>query len=71
VNVLPVDRFGIVDPDDVRKAVTPENDPHHLMHANNEVGTMSRSRRFPPSPGGPAFLPHGRCAERGEDLCRR
>ena len=40
VTVLPVDRFGIVDPDDVRKAVTPKTILITVMHANNEVGTI-------------------------------
>jgi len=40
VNVLPVDRFGMVDPDDVRKAITPRTILITVMHANNEVGTI-------------------------------
>jgi len=40
VTVLPVDRHGMVDPDDVRKAVTPETILITVMHANNEVGTI-------------------------------
>jgi len=40
VTVLPVDRFGMVDPDDVRKAVTPKTILLTVMHANNEVGTI-------------------------------
>ncbi|MGA7105158.1 MAG: cysteine desulfurase family protein [Candidatus Deferrimicrobiaceae bacterium] len=40
VNVLPVDRFGMVDPDDVRKAITPRTILITVMHANNEVGTV-------------------------------
>jgi cysteine desulfurase len=40
VTVLPVDRFGMVDPDDVRKAVTPKTILITVMHANNEVGTI-------------------------------
>lgn len=40
VTVLPVDRFGRVDPDDVRKAITPLTVLITVMHANNEVGTI-------------------------------
>jgi cysteine desulfurase len=38
--VLPVDRFGRVDPDDVRRALTPKTVLISVMHANNEVGTI-------------------------------
>jgi cysteine desulfurase len=37
---LPVDGFGRVDPDDVRRAITPETILISVMHANNEVGTI-------------------------------
>lgn len=40
VSRLPVDRFGTVDPDDVRKAIRPETVLVSVMHANNEVGTI-------------------------------
>jgi len=40
VTVLPVDRYGRVDPDDVRKAITPRTILVTVMHANNEVGTV-------------------------------
>jgi len=40
VTVLPVDRFGMVDPNDVRKAITPRTILITAMHANNEVGTI-------------------------------
>ena len=40
VTVLPVDRFGVVDPDDVRKAITLRTVLITVMHANNEVGTI-------------------------------
>ncbi len=40
VTVLPVDRFGRADPDDVRRAVGPETILITVMHANNEVGTI-------------------------------
>src|SRR5713226_7622729 len=37
---LPVDGFGRVDPDDVRRAITPETILISVLHANNEVGTI-------------------------------
>ena len=40
VTVLPVDRYGSVDPDDVRKSITPRTILITVMHANNEVGTI-------------------------------
>ena len=40
VTVLPVDRFGRVDPDDVRRAIAPGTILITVMHANNEVGTI-------------------------------
>jgi cysteine desulfurase len=40
VTVLPVDRFGRIDPDDVRMALTAKTILITVMHANNEVGTI-------------------------------
>jgi cysteine desulfurase len=40
VTYLPVDRTGMVDPDDVRRAITPQTILVSIMHANNEVGTL-------------------------------
>src|ERR1051325_4370035 len=40
ITYLPVDGFGHVDPDDVRRAVTPTPILISVMHANNEVGTI-------------------------------
>lgn len=40
VTRLPVDRFGQVDPDDVRRAIRPHTALVSIMHANNEVGTI-------------------------------
>lgn len=40
VTFLPVDGAGLVDPDDVRKAITRETILISVMHANNEVGTI-------------------------------
>jgi cysteine desulfurase len=40
VTRLPVDRFGLVNPDDVRRAIRPGTELISVMHANNEVGTL-------------------------------
>ena len=40
VTRLPVDRHGLVDPDDVRRAIRPSTAFITIMHANNEVGTI-------------------------------
>jgi cysteine desulfurase len=40
VTYLPVDGYGRVDPDDVRRGITPETILISVMHANNEVGTF-------------------------------
>ena len=40
VTYLPVDGFGRVDPDEVRRAITPHTVLISVMHANNEVGTI-------------------------------
>jgi len=40
VTYLPVDGFGMVDPDSVRKAITPRTILISIMHANNEVGSI-------------------------------
>ncbi|HEY1168593.1 MAG TPA: cysteine desulfurase family protein, partial [Candidatus Limnocylindrales bacterium] len=40
VTFVGVDRRGLVDPDDVRRAITPRTILVSVMHANNEVGTI-------------------------------
>jgi cysteine desulfurase len=40
VSVIPVDRFGRIDPEDVGRAITPRTILISIMHANNEVGTI-------------------------------
>ena len=46
VTVLPVDRFGMVDPDDVRRAINPRTGLISIMHSNNEVGTLNPVRQI-------------------------
>jgi cysteine desulfurase len=40
VTYLPVDGTGRIDPDDLRRAITPQTILISIMHANNEVGTI-------------------------------
>jgi cysteine desulfurase len=40
VSFVPVDGSGLVDPDDIRKAITRDTCLISVMHANNEVGTI-------------------------------
>src|SRR5689334_4766985 len=40
VTWLPVSREGLVDPDDVRRALRPDTVLITIMHANNEIGTI-------------------------------
>jgi len=40
VTYVPVDEYGLVNPDDVRRAITGKTILISVMHANNEVGTL-------------------------------
>lgn len=40
VKFLPVDKYGMVDPDDVKKSITDKTILVSIMHANNEIGTI-------------------------------
>jgi cysteine desulfurase len=40
ITVLPVDKYGLVDPESVRKAITARTILVSIMHASNEVGTV-------------------------------
>ena len=46
VTVLPVDRYGRVDPDDLRKAIGPHTALISVMLANNETGTLQPVEAF-------------------------
>lgn len=40
ITYLPADRFGLVDPDAVRRSITNQTILISIMHANNEIGTI-------------------------------
>jgi cysteine desulfurase len=40
VTEVPVDKYGVVDPADVRKAIRPDTVLVSIMHANGEIGTI-------------------------------
>lgn len=46
VTRLPVDKYGMVDPDDVKKVITPQTVLVSVMHANNEMGTIQPVREI-------------------------
>ena len=63
VNILPVDRFGMVDPDDVRRAITPRTTLVTVMHSNNEVGTLMPIREIAAICRERGVLSHTDCAQ--------
>jgi cysteine desulfurase len=46
VTYLPVDGYGLIDPDAVRKAITPQTALVSVMLANNEIGTIEPIREI-------------------------
>jgi cysteine desulfurase len=46
LTILPVDGAGLVDPDEVRRAVRPDTILISVMHANNETGTIQPIREI-------------------------
>jgi cysteine desulfurase len=44
--VLPVDRYGVVDPEDVARAMRPDTVLVSIMYANNEIGTIQPVREI-------------------------
>jgi cysteine desulfurase len=46
ITIVHVDRHGVVDPDDIRKAMARDTVLVSIMHANNEVGTLQPIREI-------------------------
>lgn len=46
VSLVPVDEYGSVNPEDVRKEITRDTVIVSIMHANNEVGTIQRIKEI-------------------------
>ena len=40
ITYLPVDKYGLIDPEDAKKAITDKTILVTIMHANNEIGTI-------------------------------
>jgi cysteine desulfurase len=46
ITMVPVDRNGVVDPEEVRQALRPDTVLISIMHANNEIGTIQPIREI-------------------------
>jgi cysteine desulfurase len=46
ITYLPVDKYGLVNPEEVRKAITDKTILVSIMHANNEIGTIEPIARI-------------------------
>jgi cysteine desulfurase len=42
ITTIPVDEYGFVNPDDIKKAITKDTVLISIMHANNEIGTIQK-----------------------------
>ncbi len=63
VTVLPVDKFGLVDPDAVRKAIDRGTTLVSIMHSNNEVGTLQPIKEIAAIACERGVLMHTDCAQ--------
>jgi cysteine desulfurase NifS/selenium donor protein len=63
VTWLPVDERGLVDPNDVERAITPQTILVTVMHANNEVGTIEPVAEIARISRGRGVLVHTDCAQ--------
>lgn len=46
VTIIPVDEYGFVNPDDIKKAITKDTVLISVMHANNEIGTIQKIKEI-------------------------
>ncbi|MCH8281198.1 MAG: IscS subfamily cysteine desulfurase [Chloroflexi bacterium] len=63
VTYLPVDEFGMVDPQQLESTITPETILVSIMHANNEVGTIEPIEKIAEIAGRYGVLLHADCAQ--------
>jgi cysteine desulfurase len=63
VTYLPVDEFGLVDPQTVEAAIRPETILITIMHANNEVGTIEPIAEIAEIAHAHDVLMHADCAQ--------
>ena len=63
VTYLPVDEFGMVDPQQVAGAITPKTILVSIMHANNEVGTIEPLEEISRITRERGVLLHADCAQ--------
>ncbi|MGD9489448.1 MAG: selenide, water dikinase SelD [Calditrichaceae bacterium] len=63
VTYLPVDHNGLVDPADVKNAMTPQTILISVMHANNEVGTIQPVREIADIAHEHGIIVHSDCAQ--------
>jgi len=46
ITIIPVDEYGFVNPDDIKKAITKDTILISIMHANNEIGTIQKIKEI-------------------------
>ena len=63
VTYVPVDEYGLIDPEEVEAAITPQTILVSVMHANNEVGTIEPVREIAEIAHRHGVLVHTDCAQ--------
>lgn len=63
ITYLPVDEFGIIDPQTVAEAITPKTFLISIMHANNEVGSIQPIQEISEIARKKNILIHSDCAQ--------
>ena len=63
VTYLPVDEYGMVDPEKVSEAITPQTILISIMHANNEIGTIQPIAEIARIAHKHGILVHSDCAQ--------
>jgi cysteine desulfurase NifS len=63
VTYLPVDKYGMIDPQQVKQLITPQTILITIMHANNEVGTIEPIEEISEIARSSGILIHTDCAQ--------